>query len=142
MWLQRRLTWSSSSDSRMMLDRSSFSCLATFFHFNPAPLSVSSLSKDSWVIQAVPPSDTGRKCQLRVRLTCSALFTYSPNSDLQDVSTSSDRPFRIISMLKEAPFLRDSWENQSPSRALTFPLVLSSIYFCVKLLCILLWKAT
>lgn len=37
--------------ARIMLDRSSFSCLATFFHFNPAPLSVSSLSKDSWVIK-------------------------------------------------------------------------------------------
>lgn len=56
--LWRRLTWRSSSDRRMMLDRSSFSCLATFFHFNPAPLSVSSTSKDSWEIQAVPPSDT------------------------------------------------------------------------------------
>lgn len=39
-----------------MLDRSSFSCLATFFHFDPGPLSVSSLSEDSWAIQAVPPS--------------------------------------------------------------------------------------
>ena len=58
-----RLTWRSSSDRRMMLDRSSFSCLATFFHFDPGPLSVSSLSEDSWAIQAVPPSDTGRKCQ-------------------------------------------------------------------------------
>lgn len=66
--LWRRLTWRSSSDRRMMLDRSSFSCLATFFHFNPAPLSVSSTSKDSWEIQAVPPSDLWEKMPVTVRL--------------------------------------------------------------------------
>lgn len=42
-----------------MLDRSSFSCRATFFHFNSAALSVSSTSKDSWEIHAVPPSADG-----------------------------------------------------------------------------------
>ena len=86
--LRRRLTWRSSSDRKTMLDRSAFSCLATFFHFNPAPLSVSSPSKDSWVIQAVPPSDTWEKMPVRVRLTGSAVFTSSSNSDLEDVGTS------------------------------------------------------
>ena len=37
--------------------RPSISSLATFFHSDPAPPSVSPLSKDSWVSQAVPASE-------------------------------------------------------------------------------------
>lgn len=87
------LTWRSSSDSRMMLDRSPLSCLATFFHFTSAPLSVSSTSEDSWEIQAVPPSDTREKM--------SGSETPRPASPPPQDACVLPTPFRMIPMGRE-----------------------------------------